>query len=45
MNIKIIIKELEEIIEKLKIKIIGYETDNRELRKKIKEMKEYILLH
>lgn len=43
MNIKIIIQELEEIIEKLKLKIICYETENKELKKRLKDIQRYII--
>ena len=34
--------ELDEVIEKLKLKIIFYETENKRLRKKIIELKQYV---
>jgi len=42
MNINSIMLELDEVIEKLKLKIIFYETENKRLRKKIIELKQYV---
>lgn len=42
MNIKSILVELDEVIEKLKFKIMFYQTENRELRIKINELKDYV---
>lgn len=42
MNINAIITELDEVIEKLKMKIILYETENKLLRKKLNELKQYV---
>ena len=42
MDIKFIFAELQEVIEKLKLKVIYYETENKNLRIKIRELKAYI---
>jgi len=42
MSILKILKELDNIVEKLKAKIIFLETENKELELKIDELKEYI---
>jgi len=42
MNILKILKELDNIVEKLKIKIMYLETENKQLELKIDELKEYI---
>lgn len=42
MDIKLIIQELDDIIEKLKMKIMYYQTENKELKIKINELKNYI---
>ncbi len=42
MSILKILKELDNIVEKLKIKIMYLETENKELELKIDELKEYI---
>jgi len=42
MSILKILKELDNIVEKLKAKIIFLETENKELELKIEELKEYI---
>jgi len=42
MSILKILKELDLIVEKLKIKILYLETENKELELKIDELKEYI---
>jgi len=42
MSILKILKELDNIVEKLKIKIMYLETENKELELKIEELKEYI---
>jgi len=42
MSILKILKELDLIVEKLKIKILYLETENKELELKIEELKEYI---
>jgi len=42
MNIKNILDELDDIVNKLKLKIMYLKTENKELKKKIIELKEYI---
>jgi len=42
MNINTLIAELDDVLEKLKLKIIYYQTENKELRKKIAELKKYV---
>ena len=42
MSILKILKELDLIVEKLKIKIMYLETENKQLELKIDELKEYI---
>jgi len=42
MNIKNILDELDDIVNKLKLKIMYLQTENKELKKKIIELKEYI---
>ena len=42
MNIKNILTELDDIIEKLKMKIMFYQTENKELKIQIMKLKEYI---
>ena len=42
MKTEEIIEELNEVISKLKIRIIYYQTENEKLKKTIKEMKKYI---
>ena len=42
MNIKNILDELDDIVSKLKLKIMYLQTENKELKKKIIELKEYI---
>jgi len=42
MSILKILKELDNIVEKLKAKILYLETENKELELKIDELKEYI---
>ena len=43
MNINSIIVELDEVIEKLKMKILMYEQENKLLRKRIKELKQFVM--
>tara|TARA_R110000796_G_scaffold132474_1_gene247922 strand:+ start:350 stop:487 length:138 start_codon:yes stop_codon:yes gene_type:complete len=43
MNINNLINELDEVIEKLKMKLAAYQQENRELRIMIKELKLYVL--
>tara|TARA_R110002033_G_scaffold69900_3_gene121277 strand:- start:156 stop:302 length:147 start_codon:yes stop_codon:yes gene_type:complete len=42
MDIVLLVKELDDVIEKLKMKIIQYETENKLLKSKIIQMKEYM---
>jgi len=42
MNIKNILTELDDLIEKLKMKIMYYQTENKELKIQIIKLKEYI---
>jgi len=42
MNIKSIISELDDIIDKLKVRIIYLQSENKDLKKKVNELKEYI---
>ena len=42
MDIKNILSELDDVIEKLKMKIIFYQTENKELKLKINQLKQYI---
>ena len=37
-----ILKDLDDIVNKLKQRIIFYQTENKELKKRIKELKEYV---
>ena len=37
-----IIKDLDDIVNKLKQRIIYYQTENKQLKKRIKELKEYV---
>ena len=43
MNINSIVVELDEVIEKLKVKILMYEQENKLLRKRIKELKQFVM--
>ena len=42
MNIDNIIQELEEVIEKLKIKLLFLKTENKDLKKTIIKFKKYV---
>ena len=42
MEVILLVKELDDVIEKLKMKIILYENENKLLKKKIIQMKDYI---
>ena len=42
MNVKIILDELDDIVNKLKLKIMYLQTENKDLRKKIIELKKYV---
>lgn len=35
-------EELDDIVSKLKMRIIFYQTENRELKKRIEELKKYV---
>ena len=37
-----ILKDLEDIVNKLKQRIIYYQTENKQLKKRIKELNEYV---
>tara|TARA_R110002012_G_scaffold64306_1_gene169009 strand:+ start:72 stop:212 length:141 start_codon:yes stop_codon:yes gene_type:complete len=37
-----LIKELDDVIYKLKLKIIYYQTENKDLKMRLKELKEYV---
>mgnify|MGYP003133047278 CR=1 FL=1 len=37
-----ILQELDEVVIKLKMKLMYYETENKELRKRINELKKYV---
>ena len=43
MNIKNILDELDDIVNKLKLKIIFLQTENKDLKKRIIELKKYIV--
>lgn len=42
MNVEKILEEFDEVVEKLKMKIIYYQTENSNLRKRIDELKKYV---
>jgi len=42
MNVKIILDELDDVINKLKLKLMFLQTENKDLKKKIIELKKYI---
>jgi len=42
MNIKNILTELDEVIEKLKLKIIYLQTENTELKQRLIKLKQYV---
>tara|TARA_R110002020_G_scaffold364931_1_gene577199 strand:- start:272 stop:418 length:147 start_codon:yes stop_codon:yes gene_type:complete len=42
MEVILLVKELDDVVEKLKMKIILYENENKLLKKKIIQMKDYI---
>jgi len=42
MTLESILRDLEEIIEKLKMKLLFLKTENKELKIKINELKEHI---
>jgi hypothetical protein len=37
-----LLNELDDVISKLKMKILFYQTENKELRHRIKELKDYV---
>tara|TARA_R100000081_G_C4682195_1_gene98072 strand:- start:239 stop:379 length:141 start_codon:yes stop_codon:yes gene_type:complete len=37
-----LIKELDDVIYKLKLKIIYYQSENKDLKIRLKELKEYV---
>tara|TARA_Y100000361_G_scaffold117578_1_gene108755 strand:- start:165 stop:305 length:141 start_codon:yes stop_codon:yes gene_type:complete len=43
MNINSILVELDEVLEKLKMKIVFYQKENQQLKETIKELKLYVL--
>jgi len=42
MNIEEILKDFDEIVAKLKMKIIYFETENKALRIRINELKKFV---
>ena len=42
MNIEQILKDFDEIVAKLKMKIIYFETENKALRMRIVELKKFV---
>ena len=42
MNDFDLLTELDDIVSKLKIRIIYYQTENKELKKRIAELKKYV---
>jgi|TARA_R110000824_G_scaffold93030_1_gene225262 chaperonin cofactor prefoldin len=42
MNVKTILTELDDVIEKLKMKITFLQTENKNLKKTIIELKSYV---
>jgi chaperonin cofactor prefoldin len=42
MKDKDLLEELDDIVSKLKIRIIYYQTENRDLKKRIEELKKYV---
>jgi len=42
MNTDELVEELNEIIKKLKMRLIYYQTENASLKKKISELKKYV---
>jgi len=42
MNVEKILEEFDEVVEKLKIKIIYYQSENTNLRNRINELKKYV---
>ena len=42
MKTEDLLLELDDVISKLKIRIINYQTENHELKKRIEELKNYV---
>ena len=42
MNDKDLFIELDDVVEKLKMRIIYYQTENKQLKKRIEELKKYV---
>jgi chaperonin cofactor prefoldin len=42
MNDKDLLQELDDIVSKLKMRIIFYQTENKELKTRIEELKKYV---
>ena len=42
MKDKELFEELDYIVEKLKMRIIYYQTENKQLKKRIEELKKYV---
>ena len=42
MNVEELIEELETVVANIKMKIMYYQTENKELRRKIVELKKYV---
>tara|TARA_R100001079_G_C4341649_1_gene107270 strand:- start:219 stop:356 length:138 start_codon:yes stop_codon:yes gene_type:complete len=42
MNCNELIKELDDVVLKMKMKILYYQTENANLRKRINELKKYV---
>ena len=42
MNDKSLFEELDDIVRKLKMRIIFYQTENRELKRRIEELKKMV---
>ena len=42
MNDKSLFEELDDIVSKLKMRIIFYQTENRELKRRIEELKKMV---
>jgi chaperonin cofactor prefoldin len=42
MNDKELFIELDDIVEKLKMRIIYYQTENKNLKKRIEELKKFV---
>ena len=42
MKTSALLLELDDVIFKLKMRVLYYQTENKELRKKIEELKKYV---